>query len=78
VGYPLENPHTGGQRPRLPFEQLFQLNSIDNPFPRSQQVVAELERDRLLQQPALPNDPEREAEIEALRQKYNLPGAGMI
>lgn len=78
VGYPLENPNTGGQRPRLPFDTLFQLNSIDNPFPRSQQVIEELQADRMLQEPALPDDPEREAEIEALRAKYNLPGAGMI
>ena len=55
-----------------------QLNSIDNPFPRSQQVIEELQADRLLQEPALPDNPEREAEIEALRDKYNLPGAGMI
>jgi len=78
VGYPLENSNTGGQRPRLPFDTLFQLNSIDNPFPRSQQVIEELQADRLLQEPALPDNPEREAEIEALRDKYKLPGAGMI
>jgi len=76
VGYPLEPPDAGGQRPRLPFEQLFQLNSYGNPFPRSQQVVDELSRDRLLQAPApLPG---REASIEAIREKYDLPGSGMI
>lgn len=78
VGYPLEDPATGGQRPRLPFEKLFQLNAIDNPFPRSPEVVEELARDRMLQEPATADNAEREAEIEALRQKYNLPGAGMI
>jgi nitroreductase len=76
VGYPLENPNGGGQRPRLPFEKLFQLNSLDKPFPRSQAVLDELTADKLLQ-PQAPS-PEREGEIEALREKYNLPGSGMI
>lgn len=76
VGYPLESPNGGGQRPRLPFEDLFQLNSYDNPFPRAREVVDELTRDRLLQ-PAAPL-PGREEEIEAIRKKYDLPGSGMI
>jgi nitroreductase len=76
VGYPLENPDGGGQRPRLPFEKLFQLNSIDNPFPRSEAVIEELTEDKLFQ-PQAPL-PGREEEIEALRQKYNLPRSGMI
>lgn len=76
VGYPLENPDTGGQRPRLPFEKLFQLNSIDNPFPRSQEVIDGLSRDKLFQ-PAAPM-PGREEQIEAIRTKFKLPGSGMI
>jgi nitroreductase len=76
VGYPLENPNAGGQRPRLPFEKLFQLNSHDNPFPRSPEVVEELFQDKLLQ-PSAPL-PGREEEIEAIRKKYDLPGSGMI
>ena len=76
VGYPLESPDGGGQRPRLPFEQLFQLNSFDNPMPRSPQLVDELTRDKLLQAPApLPG---REEEIERIRERYELPGSGMI
>lgn len=78
VGYPLEDPSTGGQRPRLPFEKLFQLNSIDTPFPRSETVIDELTQDKLFQAQAKNADPKRDAEIEALRAKYNLPGAGMI
>lgn len=76
VGYPLESADGGGQRPRLPFDQLFQLNSYDNPFPRSEQVVEELTADKLLQ----PQAPlaGREQEIEAIRDKYDLPGSGMI
>ena len=76
VGYPLENADAGGQRPRLPFEQLFQLNSYDSSFPRAQGVVDELTRDRLLQ-PSAPL-PGREESIEAIREKYELPGSGMI
>ena len=76
VGYPAESKEAGGQRPRQPFEQLFQLNSLANPFPRSQAVVEELTRDRFFQAPA--KLPGREEELEALRQKYNLPRAGMI
>ena len=76
LGYPAEKLDAGGQRPRLPFEQLFQLNSYDNPFPRSPAVVAELEKTRLLQPQA--KLPGREEELEALRQKYDLPRAGMI
>ena len=76
VGYPVESPDAGGQRPRLDFEQLFQLNSYDNPFPRSVDVVGELTDDKLLQ-PAAPL-PGREDAVEALREKYDLPGSGMI
>ena len=76
VGYPAESKEAGGQRPRLPFEQLFQLNSFDQPFPRSQEVVNELNRNGMLQAPApLPG---REAEVETLRVKYNLPRNGML
>ncbi len=76
VGYPLESPDGGGQRPRLPFEELFQLNAYDKPFPRSQGVVDDLTATKLLQ-PAAPL-PGREEEIEAIRAKYKLPGSGMI
>jgi nitroreductase len=76
VGYPEESREAGGQRPRLPFESMFQLNSLDNPFPRSQAVVDELTQDRFFQAPApLPG---RNDEVEAIRKKYNLPRAGLI
>ncbi len=76
VGYPAESKGAGGQRPRQPFEDMFQLNSLDNAFPRDAQVVEELTRERFFQAPA--KLPGREEEVEALRQKYNLPRAGMI
>ena len=76
VGYPAECPEAGGQRPRLPFEELFQLNSYDNPFPRSEEVVEELKRDRMIQDPA--PLPWREAELLYLRRALNLKGEGLL
>ncbi len=76
VGYPLESPEAGGQRPRLPFEKLFRLNSYDNPFPRDSEVVEELTRDKFFQASA--PQPGREEEVEAIRKKYDLPRSGMI
>ncbi|MCP4038579.1 MAG: hypothetical protein GY733_16685 [bacterium] len=76
VGYPLESPNAGGQRPRLPFEQLFQLNAAGNPFPRSAAITEELTRDKLIQ-PQAPL-PGREEEIEKIKDDHDLPGSGMI
>jgi nitroreductase len=76
VGYPAESPEAGGQRPRQPFESLFQLNAYDNPFPRSPAVVEELERDGMFQEPA--PLPWREAELEYLRRALSLKGEGLI
>ncbi|MBW2421893.1 MAG: nitroreductase family protein [Deltaproteobacteria bacterium] len=76
VGYPLESPEAGGQRPRLPFEDLFHLNGYDKPFPRSQEVVEELTRDEMFQAPA--PLPWREAELEFLRKALDLPGNGLL
>jgi nitroreductase len=76
VGYPAESPEAGGQRPRLPFEQLFHMNGYGNPFPRSEAVVEELTRDRMFQEPA--PLPWREAELEYLRKALGLKGHGML
>ena len=76
VGYPAESPEAGGQRPRQPFERLFHMNGYGNPFPRSPEVVAELERDRLLQRPA--PIPWREAELEYLKNALKIKGHGLL
>jgi nitroreductase len=76
VGYPAESPEAGGQRPRLPFEMLFQLNRYQQPFPRNPQVVEELQRDGMIQDAA--PLPWREAELEYLRRALNLKGEGLI
>jgi nitroreductase len=76
VGYPAESPEAGGQRPRQPFEKLFRMNGYDNPFPRSQEVVAELERDGLFTQPA--PLPWREAELDYLKTALGIKGNGLL
>jgi len=76
VGYPAESPEAGGQRPRRPFEELFHVNGYGNPFPRSSEVVEELKRDRLLQDPA--PLPWREAELEYLKHALGLKGHGLL
>jgi nitroreductase len=76
VGYPAESPEAGGQRPRLPFESLFQLNGYGTPFPRDGAVVAELKHDQLLQAEA--PLPWREAELAYLRRALDLKGQGLL
>ncbi len=76
VGYPAESPDAGGQRPRQPFEKLFHMNGYGNAFPRSSEVVEELERDKMFQDPA--PAPWREAELEYLRKALDLKGHGLL
>ena len=76
VGYPAESPEAGGQRPRLPFEELFQLNRYGESFPRDPEVVAELERDGMIQQQA--PLPWREQELLYLRKALDLKGEGLL
>ena len=76
VGYPAESPEAGGQRPRQPFEQLFFMNGYQNPFPRSDEVVTELEADGMIRDPA--PLPWREAEIEYLQRALGLEGHGLL
>jgi len=76
VGYPAESPEAGGQRPRRPFEEIFSMNGYGTPFPRAPEVVAELERDGMLQDPA--PTPWREAELEFLRRALEIKGHGLL
>jgi nitroreductase len=52
VGHPAEDPRAGGQRPRERFEDLYADGRWGTPLARDPEVVAELERERLLQEPA--------------------------
>ena len=76
VGYPAESPEAGGQRPRQPFERLFQMNGYNNPFPRDPAVVAELTSDKMFQAPA--PLPWREAELDYLKNALGIKGHGLI
>jgi nitroreductase len=76
VGYPLEDPRAGGQRPRQPFEQLFHMNRYGDAFPRDPKVVEELQRDRMLQAPA--PLPYREAELAFLQKALDVKGHGLL
>ena len=76
VGYPLEHWEAGGQRPRMDFEALFHLNHFDTPFPRDEKVVAELERDGMFTPPG--PLPERDEELEFMKQALGLKGAGIL
>jgi nitroreductase len=70
VGYPAEEPAAGGQRPRLPFEQLFSYNRADIPFERNPKVVAELEASGMIQAPG--PLAHRTAELRWLAAQYGL------
>jgi nitroreductase len=71
VGYIAESREAGGQRPRLPFEQLFCLNEFGVPFPRSKNVVDELKQAKMIQRPS--PLPWREAELQYLQKALDLP-----
>jgi len=76
VGYPAESAEAGGQRPRRPFEELFFMNGYGKPFPRSEEVVEELRRDRMFQTPA--PLPWREAELAYLQKALGIKGHGLL
>jgi len=52
VGYPLENPNAGGQRPRLKFERLFHDNAFGTPLQSDPATVAMLREKGLIQEQA--------------------------
>jgi hypothetical protein len=76
VGYPLEDPRAGGQRPRRPFGELFHMNRYGSPFPRDPKVVEELKADRMIQESA--PLPYREAELDFLQKALEIKGHGLL
>ena len=52
VGYPLENPDAGGQRPRLKFEKLFHDNAFGTPLASNPATEAMLREKGLIQEQA--------------------------
>ncbi|MEC9247771.1 MAG: nitroreductase family protein [Pseudomonadota bacterium] len=73
VGYPAESWDAGGQRPRPPFEEQFFDGEYGVPFERDEKVVDNLKKDKMIQREAVPDDPERKAEIKALAERFGLP-----
>ena len=71
VGYPLESPEAGGQRPRPAFEELYFEGRVGEPFRRDPLVVKELEQEGLFTAPA--PLPDRKQEVRDLARKLGLP-----
>jgi len=69
IGYPLEDPKAGGQRPRIKFEKLFHKDSHGNPFMPDPAVDAALREKGMLQEQAPVSG--RMEEIEALAAKFS-------
>jgi nitroreductase len=76
VGYPAEHWEAGGQRPRQDFGRLFKMNSYDQPYPRSDEVVDELKKDKMFTRPA--PLPEREEELAYLQKAFDIEPPGLL
>jgi len=76
VGYPAEHWEAGGQRPRVEFGRLFKMNTYDTPYPRSEEVVEELKRDKMFTRPA--PLPEREEELKYLQRAFDIKPPGLL
>ena len=70
LGYPAESSNAGGQRPRLPFEELFSLGRWGSAFPRDEAVVDEMRRRGLLQE--VGPRPGRQEELEHLARMFGF------
>jgi nitroreductase len=68
VGYPLENPNAGGQRPRLKFEKLFHDNAFGTPL-KSDPATVEMLREKGLIQEQAPL-PGRIEEITGIAERF--------
>jgi len=68
IGYPLEDPKTGGQRPRLRFDRLFHRNRFGEPYLPDPDVDAALREKGLLQEQG--PMPGRFEEMDALAERF--------
>jgi nitroreductase len=75
VGYSVESPDAGGQRPRADWNTLFFDGNVTRPFARDPEVTLRLTAQGLLQDAA--PTPWRGAEVRALARGLGLPGGGM-
>ncbi len=70
VGYPAESWEAGGQTSKHPFRELFSEMEHGKPFGEDPEVIAEMERDGMIQAPA--PLPWRDAELKYLSHALNL------
>ena len=73
VGYPAENPKAEGQRPRRPLSQNYFSGTFGTPFVEDAAVTQRLRAEKMIQEPGVPNDPARKAEIRQLAERFGLP-----
>lgn len=71
VGYPLEEPEAGGQRPRRPLRTMFFEGSCDQPWEEDPEVTEYLEREGMIQEPG--PFPYRAEEVRMLSRMFGLP-----
>jgi hypothetical protein len=71
VGYPAEDPLTGGQRPREPLAETCFWGSFDNPIESDPKVVEYLREKKMIQAEA--PSPWRKQEIAGLSRMFGLP-----
>jgi nitroreductase len=71
IGYPLEEPEAGGQRPRKPLGELFFEGSCDKPWQEDPEVTEYLKKEGMIQEPG--PFPYREIEVKMLSRMFGLP-----
>jgi nitroreductase len=72
IGYPAEDPLTGGQRKRKPFEKIYFKDKYGNPMSSDSKVVDMLKELRMIQ-PEAKLTPERVEEINSISRMMGLP-----
>jgi hypothetical protein len=72
IGYPAEDPLTGGQRERKPFEKIYFKGSYGNPMSSDPKVVDMLKEIHMIQ-PKTELTPERLQEINSISRMMGLP-----
>lgn len=72
IGYPAEDPLTGGQRERKPFEKIYFKDKYGNPMSSDPKVVDMLKELRMIQ-PVAKLTPERLEEINSISRMMGLP-----
>jgi nitroreductase len=70
VGYPAEDPLTGGQRPRRPLSSQFFIGRADQPWEEIPEVTERLKKEGLIQEPV--DAERRRKEVRQLAERFGL------